>query len=86
MQSVVVFDDLGKPEDEYWNRSYVARLDPDGSFHVVIDDPARASGQFRMMFCFANGMVTGDGAGGLQRPGAIRKSYVFRDGGYRFGK
>ena len=33
--SVVVLDDLGKPDDEYWNRSHVARVGPDGTFRVA---------------------------------------------------
>ena len=61
--SVVVIDDLGKPGDEYWYRSHVARIAADGTFRVAIDQPARADGHFRILFCFDNGMVTGDGAG-----------------------
>jgi hypothetical protein len=84
--SVVVLDDLGKPEDDYWYRSHVGRIGPDGGFRVVVDNPARASGHFRMVFCFENGMVTGDGAGVVYDDhGEIRKSYRFRDGSYLFG-
>ncbi len=84
--SVVVLDDLGKPEDEYWHRSHVARVGPDGSFRVAVDRPARADGHFRITFCFDNGMVTGDGAGVVHGDrGEIRKAYKFRDGGYLFG-
>lgn len=84
--SVVVLDDLGKPEDEYWNRGHVARVEPDGSFRVAVDRPARADGHFRMTFCFDNGMVTGDGVGVVHGDhGEIRKSYRSRDGGYLFG-
>ncbi len=82
--SVVVLDDLGKPEDNYWYRSHVARIDPDGRFRIAIDGPARAGGHFLMMFCFDNGMTTGDGVVYGDR-GAIRKAYRFRDGGYLFG-
>jgi hypothetical protein len=84
--SVVVLNDLGKPEEDYWYRGHVARIDPDGTFRVAIDKPSHASGHFRIMFCFDNGMVTGDGAGVVfSDHGAIVKSYQFRDGGYRFG-
>ncbi len=84
--SVVVLDDLGKPDDEYFNRSHVARIEPDGNFHVAIDKPPRASGHYRILFCFENGMFTGDGAGVVFADhGAIVKSYQFRDGGFRFG-
>jgi hypothetical protein len=84
--SVVVLDDLGKPEDDYWYRSHVARIGPDGAFRVEVEHPARASGHFRILFCFENGMVTGDGVGVVYGDyGEIRKSYQFRDGSYRFG-
>ena len=85
--SVVVLDDLGKPEDAYWYRSHVARIAPDGTFRVAIDQPARADGHFRILFCFDNGAVTGDGAGVVFNDhGEIRKAYRFRDGSYRFGE
>jgi hypothetical protein len=84
--SVVVFDDLGRPDDEYWQRSHVARIDPDGTFRVAIEHPERVAGHFRILFCFDNGAVTGDGAGvGFGDRGDIRKSYHYRSGGYRFG-
>jgi hypothetical protein len=84
--SVVVLDDLGKPNDEYWYRSHVGRIEPNGQFRVVIDRPARADGQFRITFCLENGAVTGDGVGvGFNDRGEIRKGYRFRDGGYVFG-
>ena len=50
--SILVIDDLGKPGDDYWFRSHVARIAPDGTFRVVIDQPARADGMFRILFCF----------------------------------
>ena len=84
--SVVVMDDRGEPKDDYWSRGYSARIAPDGSFSVPIGHPARADGHYRILFCFENGMVTGDGAGvDFDDPGDIRKSYRFRDGGFRFG-
>lgn len=84
--SVVVLDDLGRPEDEYFHRSHVARVEPDGRFRVAIDRPARADGHFRILFCYDNGMVTGDGIGVVfANRGAIRNGYRFRNGGYQFG-
>jgi hypothetical protein len=84
--SVVVMDDRGQPDDDYWFRGYASRIAPDGTFRVAIDHPAKAEGHFRILFCFENGMVTGDGAGvSFDDRGEIRKSYRFRDGGFRFG-
>jgi hypothetical protein len=84
--SVVVIDDRGNPGDEYWLRSHVGRIGPDGTFRVAIDQPARANSHFRILFCFDNGIVTGDGAGVVYDDrGEIHKTYRFRDGSYRFG-
>ena len=81
-----MIDDLGQPRDDYWHRSHTARIAPDGTFRVVIDKPARADGHLRIVFCFDNGLVTGDGAGvTFDDLGDIRKSYRFRDGRYQFG-
>jgi hypothetical protein len=84
--SIIIIDDLGKPGDEYWFGSHAARIAPDGSFRVVIANPARADGHFRILFCFDNGVVSGDGAGVVfDDRGEIKKSYRFHDGRYRFG-
>jgi hypothetical protein len=84
--SIVVIDDRGNPGDEYWLQSHVGRIDANGTFRVVIDQPARANSHFRILFCFDNGIVTGDGAGVVYDDrGEIHKTYRFRDGSYRFG-
>ena len=84
--SVVVVDDLGNPTDDYWHRGHTARIAADGTFRVAIDKPAKVDGHYRIVFCFENGIVTGDGAGvTFDDLGDIRKSYRFRDGSYLFG-
>ena len=60
--SVIVIDDQGQ-SDEYWNVGYAARIAKDGAFRLSIDHPARADGHLRILFCFDNGIVSGDGAG-----------------------
>ena len=83
--SVIVIDDQGQ-SDEYWNVGYAARIANDGTFRLSIDHPARADGHLRVLFCFDNGIVSGDGAGVVwDDRGDIKKSYRFRDGSYRFG-
>ena len=82
--SVFVID--GNSGDEYWQRSHVGRIAADGTFHVSIDDPVHGEGHFRILFCFDNGIVTGDGAGVVFNDrGEIHKSYRYRNGSYRFG-
>ena len=60
--SVVVIDDLGQ-SDEYWFRGHAGRIAADGTFPRRRRPPRAANGHFRILFCFDNGMVTGDGAG-----------------------
>jgi hypothetical protein len=82
--SVIVFD-LGEA-DEYFQRSFAGRIGADGTFRVAIDHPMRTNGRFRILFCFDNGIVTGDGAGVVANDrGDIYKSYRYRNGSYRFG-
>ncbi|MEJ7639660.1 MAG: hypothetical protein WKF75_17220 [Singulisphaera sp.] len=82
--SVVIIDDMQKKPGPYWVRGYVGRPAEDGTFSVAIDEPAPSDGQFKIVFCFQNGAVTGDGKKhGFG--GAIVKSYRFSRGDYRFG-
>lgn len=81
--SVVLIDNRGdkSPMAEYWSRSYAARLTPDGSFQIKVNDPAKVEGEYRILFCFDNGTVTGNGSNiGPTTRGDIRKKYSFRDG------
>lgn len=85
--SVVLIDDRGdkNPDAEYWSRSYAARIAPDGSFQIKINDPAKLNGQYRILFCFENGIVSGDGKKiGFTDRGDIRKTYRFQDGHFQF--
>jgi regulation of enolase protein 1 (concanavalin A-like superfamily) len=82
--SVVLIDDRGQ-KDEYWFPSYVGRIGPGGRFRIIIHEPARTSGRYRILFCFDNGLVTGDGVRVMfDNQGYIRKSYRFLDGEFQF--
>jgi predicted Zn-dependent protease len=84
--SVVLLDDLGRPKDQYWVLSHTARIGPDGAFQIKINKPAKVDGHYRILFCFENGLVTGDGADVVfNNRGDIRKSYSFRNGDFQFG-
>jgi hypothetical protein len=84
--SVIVVDDQGRPNDEYWRQSHTARIAPDGTFLVTIDKPLKVDGQFRIVFCFENGLVTGDGAHIVfGNRGDVRKSYRGSSGDFQFG-
>lgn len=85
--SVVLIDDRGDKTAtaDYWSRSYAARLAPDGSFHLKINDPAKAAGTYRFLFCFESGIVTGNGAKiGPTTDGDIRKTYQYSEGRFSF--
>ncbi len=84
--SVVLLDDLGRPKDLYWCHGYAARIGSDGLFQIKIPRPPRNAGQYRILFCFDNGLVTGDGANvRFVNRGEIRKSYSFVDNHFQFG-
>jgi hypothetical protein len=82
--SAVIIDDRGEG-DGYWSRSYAARVARDGSFQIKINDGSKGSGHYRFLFCFDNGLVTGDGTHfSLDNFGEVKKAYMFKDGAYRF--
>lgn len=85
--SVVLIDDRGDktPTADYWSRSYAARLAPDGRFQLTVNDSAKADGEFRILFCFDSGVVSGNGTNiGPNTRGDIRKTYRFSDGRFIF--
>jgi hypothetical protein len=81
--SVIVVDDMDEKPGEYWKRAYVDRVEQDGTFHVVIDEPVPCGGTFRIMFCFDNGIVTGDGEKHSIQS-AIERPYRYVGQAYRF--
>ncbi len=82
--SAVLIDDRGVPSD-YWSRSYAVRLAPDGSFQIKVNEPARVTGEYRILFCFDNGTVTGNGTNiGPTIRGDIRKTYRYHNGQFDF--
>lgn len=84
--SVIVLDDQGKPEDEYWRRGYTARIAADGSFLIKIPKPPKTKGHYHIVFCFDNGVVSGDGKHvRFVDRGDIRKSYQYANHGFNFG-
>jgi hypothetical protein len=78
--SVVVIDDVERDEGSYWSRSYAVKLSPDGTFRAVLDDLVPASGQLRLLACFENGTVTGDGRGHGNRSAKLMPYRLVRGG------
>ena len=84
VHSVVVIDSRGE-RDGYWSRSYAARVAADGRFEIRVSDPAKTNGVYRVLFCFDDGLVSGDGEhGSFDNRGEIHKRYRFVDGTFQF--
>ena len=80
--SVVVLDSVPKVHDTYWQKPYVARAGADGQFEVAITEPSTQDGTLRLLVCFENGAVSGDGKDyGIQ--GALDKTYRASSRGYQ---
>ena len=82
--SIIVQDDLGRPNDQYWHPAHAARVAPDGAFQIKISRPARVTGQYRITYAFPNGMVTGGGPPAGDNRAWVNKSYRFRNGTFQF--
>jgi hypothetical protein len=79
--SVVIYDSVPYDQETYWQKPYVARIDGNGCFNVAITEPTHSQGKLRIVFCFENGVVTGDGhRHGIN--GAVEKLYLGTATGY----
>ena len=81
--SVVLVDEAPPRQENYWCKTYVSRIGQEGAFRVNVRQPTRAAGTFRLVFCFQNGAVTGDGKTS-GRKNAFAKRYSPLGRGYRF--
>ena len=78
--SVVVLDSVPDVHENYWQKSYVAKIGPEGRFSIEITEPSPAPGTLKFLFCFENGAVTGNGQE-LGLAGSYDREYrVGRDG------
>jgi hypothetical protein len=84
--SLVVIDhDPPDPreQEDAWQKPYVTRLEPGGRFAVQITEPSTEAGTLRLLFCFENGAITGDGKNyGIAS--ALKKSYHAGPDGYHW--
>jgi hypothetical protein len=60
--SVVVLDNVPGAHEAYWQKPYVGRVSSDGRFEVAITEPSTRAGTLRLLFCFENGAISGDGS------------------------
>ena len=63
VHSVIVYDTVPEVQANYFQKAYVARVEKDGAFEVVITEPVTmpVSGSFKLVACCGNGTMTGDG-------------------------
>lgn len=70
--SVIVVDDKQQGGDAYWRKTFTSRVREDGTFSVRITELDHAQGILRIIFCFENGIVTGNGKGHGLSSGQVR--------------
>ena len=81
--SVVLVDEAPPRQEDYLLKAYAARMGDDGKFEVRVREPSGAAGTFRLLFCFENGAVTGDGKSRNPKD-APAKRYTAAGRTYRF--
>ncbi len=59
--SAVVVDECGPDQTAYWRKAYVGKVEQNGDFEVTLTEPTGRDGTLKLVFCFRNGLVTGDG-------------------------
>ncbi|MFZ5829882.1 MAG: hypothetical protein ACOY3P_07330 [Planctomycetota bacterium] len=72
----LVADESDARPGEYWTKTYVGKVAADGSFEVLVSEPAPAAGTLRTWFAFENGAQTGNGKT-RGRESGIAKKYTF---------
>jgi hypothetical protein len=72
----IVADESDARPGEYWTKTYVGKVAPDGAFKVIVSEPSESNGTLKTWFAFENGAQTGDGK--LRgRESGIPKAYTY---------
>ena len=72
----IVADESTAQPGDYWTKTYVGRVEQDGSFEVIVSELADANGTLKTWFAFNDGSLTGDGKL-VAREGGIAKPYTY---------
>jgi hypothetical protein len=72
----LVADESDSRPGEYWTKTYVGKVRPDGAFEVIVTEPAQSNGTLKTWFAFEGGALTGDGKQRSRQSG-IAKPYTF---------
>jgi hypothetical protein len=72
----LVADESDARAGEYWTKTYVGKVAPDGAFEVIVSEPSESNGTLKTWFAFDTGAQTGDGK--LRgRESGISKAYTY---------
>ncbi|MBA2114372.1 hypothetical protein [Bremerella alba] len=78
--SVVVIEEAPNGGAYYFRKSFAGKVDEDGKFRVKVTELERQEGEFRILFCFENGVNSGDGKGHGDKSGLTKPYRVTRRG------
>jgi hypothetical protein len=79
----IVGDESDARPGEYWTKTYVGKVGPNGDFEVVVSEPAESNGTLKTWFAFESGAQTGDGKT-RGRDSGIAKPYTYSRGQWSF--
>jgi hypothetical protein len=79
----LVADESDARPGEYWTKTYVGKVGPDGSFEVIVSEPAESNGTLKTWFVFENGTQTGNGKE-RGRTGGIASAYTYSGNRWTF--
>ena len=83
VHSVVVAEASRNPRADYWTKTFVSKVSPDGTFKVTVSDLEDRDGCLKIMFCGKNGAVLGEKEGrGFD--GGFSLPYRHQDGAFVF--
>jgi hypothetical protein len=72
----LVADESDARPGEYWTKTYVGKVAPDGEFEVIVSEPSESNGTLKTWFAFESGTQTGDGKR-RSRESGIPKAYAY---------
>jgi len=72
----IVGDESTDRPGEYWTKTYVGKVERNGSFEVIISEPSKSNGTLKTWFAFENGVMTGNGKS-RSRSSGISKTYTY---------
>jgi hypothetical protein len=73
----LVADEADNRPGEYWTKTYVGKVAPDGAYEVIVSEPSESNGTLRTWFTFENGDQTGNGQD-RGRDSGLSQPYTYR--------